>query len=176
MIYSGSSYACLEFRIQPITFEHIWKKKKIKFNQKEESTNFLPFSISYCCTSYNTHSPEFAGLKFEIQFSFICSFIFGWIRIRNTGFIGTGTYLQHVFILTGPRIKFLFIRPCLDLGFNFVMGGNGGGGDEKCHDKQLPAFLVSVYLWLLEWLDDIAFSLSRRIIFCWKSETVNSHG
>ena len=81
-----------------------------------------------------------------------------------------------MFILTGPRIKFLFIRPCLDLGFNLVMGGQGGGGDENCHDKQLPAFLVSVYLWLLEWLDDIAFSLSRRIIFCWKSETVNSHG
>ena len=38
MIYSGSRLEFSEFRIQA---------KHLKFNQNEESTNYLPFSISY---------------------------------------------------------------------------------------------------------------------------------
>ena len=51
MIYSGSgpSYEFLEFRILLMIFKHIWKLfliKPYKINQKEESTNYLQFSIS----------------------------------------------------------------------------------------------------------------------------------
>ena len=71
------------FRVpDPILFKHIWKllKKHLKFNQKEESTNYLPFS------SYNTvlqytqsriHRP-----KMRNKILFTCFFIFCWIRIR----------------------------------------------------------------------------------------------
>ena len=40
----------IQIRIQPILFKQIWKLLKsthLKFNQKEEFTNDLPFSISY---------------------------------------------------------------------------------------------------------------------------------
>ena len=40
-------------RIQPILFRHDWKyfmKKHLKINQKEESTNYLPLSISHYST------------------------------------------------------------------------------------------------------------------------------
>ena len=57
---SGSSYEIFEFwiRIQPISFEHICKllRKKLKFNQKEDSTNCLPFSISYYSPKVYTQS------------------------------------------------------------------------------------------------------------------------
>ena len=52
-------------------------KRHLKFNQKEEYTNDLPFSISYY-SPHSTLSPEL-----EIKFLFICSFFFCWIRIRN---------------------------------------------------------------------------------------------
>ena len=52
-------------------------KRHLEFNQKEEYTNDLPFSISYY-SPHSTLSPEL-----EIKFLFICSFFFCWIRIRN---------------------------------------------------------------------------------------------
>ena len=52
------------------------KKKHVKFNPREESTNYL-------LQSYSTRSPEFTGLKFEIKFLFICGYIFFWIRIQE---------------------------------------------------------------------------------------------
>ena len=72
---SGSSYDILEFQIQtlPILFRNnrnYWEKK-IKFNQKEETTNYKPFSSSHGstvqCTLYST---EFTHLKLE-EFFFI---------------------------------------------------------------------------------------------------------
>ena len=75
----------LRIRIQP----HIFRvpdpynlgifgnlKKNVKFNHREESTNYL-------LQSYSTHSPEFTGIKFEIKFLFICGYIFFWIRIQE---------------------------------------------------------------------------------------------
>ena len=51
IIFSGSSYEFLEFwiRIQTILIKHIWKllKTHLKFTQKEKSTIYLPYSISY---------------------------------------------------------------------------------------------------------------------------------
>ena len=75
---SGSSYDMLEFQIQtlPILFRNnrnYWEKK-IKFNQKEETTNYKPFSSSHGstvqCTLYSTPSTEFTHLKLE-EFFFI---------------------------------------------------------------------------------------------------------
>ena len=66
MIYSGSgsSYEFLEFRIriqmqiriQPKLLKQIWKllKKHLKIKQKEEFTNYLPFSISYYSRTVQT--------------------------------------------------------------------------------------------------------------------------
>ena len=72
----------LRFRIwiQLFLIKHIFKyfvQKQPKFNQKIESTNYLPF-FSY----YSTHSPEFSGQKLKIKLSFF-SIIFGWIRNIN---------------------------------------------------------------------------------------------
>ena len=69
MIYSGSSYEFFELRIQPILqYPSIFGNyfKNLKFSQKEESTNYLQFSISYCSPA--VHTPEFTGLKLEIKF------------------------------------------------------------------------------------------------------------
>ena len=52
-------------------------KKKLKFNQKEESNLYLPFTISYYC------SPTVQ--KVQNSQLFICSFTFCWIRNYNTG-------------------------------------------------------------------------------------------
>ena len=64
MIYfgSGSSYEFLEFllRILPILFKHIWRRKKIK-NQKEESSNYLPFSFSPYSPDSTYWNPESSG-------------------------------------------------------------------------------------------------------------------
>ena len=77
---SGSSYDILEFQIQtlPILFRNnrnYWEKK-IKFNQKEETTNYKPFSSSHGstvqCTLYSTPSTEFTHLKLE-EFFFYSS-------------------------------------------------------------------------------------------------------
>ena len=57
-------------------------KKFLKFNQKEESTNYLPFSVSYYSPTVCTHSQEFTGLKWEITFLFLCNFF--WIRNSNS--------------------------------------------------------------------------------------------
>ena len=61
---SGSRYDILELRIWipilPMLFKHIWTLLK-----KEESANYLPFSIS--------HWKKFTGINLEIQFKFICS-------------------------------------------------------------------------------------------------------
>ena len=53
------------------------KQNHLKFNHKEESINYLPFSTSY-------YSPTKSRIQREITFLFICSFIFCWIRIHNT--------------------------------------------------------------------------------------------
>ena len=67
-------------------------KKYLKFNQKEESTNCLPFSISYYTVqSDSTHSLEFTGIKLKILLLFIGPFFFCWIQIRNNNSIsGSG--------------------------------------------------------------------------------------
>ena len=48
-------------------FEIIYKKKKLKIGQKEESTNYgyryLPFSISHCSPTVQYYSPESSGLE-----------------------------------------------------------------------------------------------------------------
>ena len=88
---SVSSFEFLEIRIliQPILWKPNWKLffyKHLKFNQKEEFINYTVYAIFYFILQSNsTHSPEFTGLKLEIPFLFISSFIFCWIRIRNTG-------------------------------------------------------------------------------------------
>ena len=62
----------------------IWNyKKHLKFSQKEESINYLPFSTYFILQSNSTHSLEFTDLKLEIKFWFTCFFIVCWIRIRN---------------------------------------------------------------------------------------------
>ena len=63
-------------------------KKHLKFYQKEEST--VPTTVSailyFIIQTDSTHSPEFIGLKLDdFIFLFICSFIFCWIRINNSG-------------------------------------------------------------------------------------------
>ena len=64
---SVSSYEFLELRIRIciyfILFEHIGKLffKSLKFNQKEKSVNYLPFSISHYST---LRSPESSGKFF----------------------------------------------------------------------------------------------------------------
>ena len=80
MIYSGSgsNFEFLEFwirilfwiRMQPMLFMHIWTKN-LKFNKKEESTNYISaifyFIVQYIPTwSYSTHRPEFTRLKLEV--------------------------------------------------------------------------------------------------------------
>ena len=70
----------------------IFGNYKKKFNQNEESkrSTYLPtichfqFYTDATLQSYNTHSPEFAGIKLEITFLFICCFIFYWIRNNNS--------------------------------------------------------------------------------------------
>ena len=57
ILYSGSLYSYefsefrvriqMQIRIQPIPYYLSKFGEKNKFNQKEESTNYLPFSISY---------------------------------------------------------------------------------------------------------------------------------
>ena len=77
MIYSesgsGSSSEFSEFRIQAKILDPCgsgsnpcylsrfgnWKQNHIKFNHKEESINYLPFSISFYSPTYSTQSPEF---------------------------------------------------------------------------------------------------------------------
>ena len=64
MIYSVSSVEFSEFRIwiqvriwiQPILYKNHWRKKfkHLKFNQKEEFTNYLPFSISKYSSTVHT--------------------------------------------------------------------------------------------------------------------------
>ena len=58
------------FRVQDPDPAHIidayLEKKKLKFNQEEEFTSYLPFSISHY--SPTLHSTEFTGLKLEIIF------------------------------------------------------------------------------------------------------------
>ena len=74
---SGSGYKFLEFRIriQPLSSEHIWKlflKTHLKFILKEESTNYLPFSISYYTPTVQTYSNY--EWCFEILFLSFCSY------------------------------------------------------------------------------------------------------
>ena len=58
------------FRVQDPDPAHLidayLEKKKLKFNQEEEFTSYLPFSISHY--SPTLHSTEFTGLKLEIIF------------------------------------------------------------------------------------------------------------
>ena len=56
----------------------------LKFNQK--SVYQLSAIFYFVLQSYSTRSPEFTGLKLEIKFLFICSFIFCWIRNNNSGY------------------------------------------------------------------------------------------
>ena len=69
MIYSGSSYEFFEFRIQPIQPIFRNYKKNLILNQKEESTDYLPFSVAY------QQSPEFKDLKLGETF-FLTVFVF----------------------------------------------------------------------------------------------------
>ena len=66
MVYSRSGHTFVEFQILPMLFKHIWKF------QKEESTNFLPFSIShYSPTVLQYYSPECTDLKIRINFNVV---------------------------------------------------------------------------------------------------------
>ena len=63
---SGSSYEFLEFRKVPNP-AHI-------FNLP--TTGTVSANFIFHTKSYSTHSAEFAGIKLEIKFLFICSFTF----------------------------------------------------------------------------------------------------
>ena len=98
-IYSGSgfSFEFSEFRIRAkvpdpcgsgsvsnlyyLSIFRNCKKTHLKFNHKEESINYLRFSISYY-TQYTQ-----SRIQREVIFLFICSFIFCRIRIHNTGLL-----------------------------------------------------------------------------------------
>ena len=117
------------------------KKTHLKFNQREESTNYLPFSISYFSpTVLTTHSPEFTGLKLEIISLINLLFHFClirnnnsesrswqkfWIRIRNTYLNGMRRSWKLSFVsskLTG--LKFCPAVECLSTSwdiFSFSM-------------------------------------------------------
>ena len=90
MIYSGSGSSSefskfrihiqpssgsmrIRIRIKPcyLSIFRNCKQNHFKFNHKEESIYYLPFSISK------------SRIHREITFLLTCSFIFSWIRIRN---------------------------------------------------------------------------------------------
>ena len=58
------------------------KLKRVKFNQKEESPNYLPFSISY-----SSPTGQFTQSRIHLLKLSIYSFIFCWIWIRNNNFV-----------------------------------------------------------------------------------------
>ena len=86
MIYSGSSYELLEFRIRilPIKLSIFGNYKKLIINQNEESTvpttgPYLPFSTSHYKVLQN-YSPESSGIKIRNKIFIYLLFHFCWIR------------------------------------------------------------------------------------------------
>ena len=106
MIYSGSGYRFefSEFRTQaqlaqvpdPCGSGSNPYYSSIIGNQKEESINYLPFSISQYSPTVLLYSPEFSGLNFKIKVLIYLLFNSCWIRIHNTG---TRTILVCVMFL-----------------------------------------------------------------------------
>ena len=82
MIYSGSSYEFFEFRIQPIQPIFRNDKKNLIFNQKEESTDYLPFSVAY------QQSPKFTDLKLGKIFLTVFQIFFATIADKLRDEIG----------------------------------------------------------------------------------------
>ena len=96
MIYSRSGYSLRIFRvpdpgksfgIQLILWSIFGNYKKHTLNSIKKKNlpvpnicHFLFHTTVHWVQSYSTHSPEFAGLKWEIKFLFICSFIFAGSR------------------------------------------------------------------------------------------------
>ena len=80
-------------------------EKHLKFNQKEESINYLPFSISYYCTVLQYTQSR---IHREITVLFIFSFIFCWIRIWNNN-SGSGSR-QKFWIHADPDPQHWFVE------------------------------------------------------------------
>ena len=89
MIYSGSgsSYYFSEFRIRIQTswFKQSWRKKHLKFNQKDELTNYLPFSIAYYShTVHTVQNSQVLNYKWSFFLSVLSFFAESGTKIPDT--------------------------------------------------------------------------------------------
>ena len=98
------------FRVPHLEPDHVFKaflsiiKKHLIINQKGESTNYLSFSISHYSPSVILYSLESAGLKLEVHFKSICSFILAGPGTNNSG-SGSGIKFRIRIHNTGIQIS-----------------------------------------------------------------------